>query len=268
MQRGAAVSARWVRRSGRSPRVRSVDATPSRSLREMRGGTARRSQAGGGWSTWTGVSSVKSGFVAASKVARGGGEVRPDATGAGVPRSTGGRARSSAARGPAVRRVSLGAVPAGDSPRSRDRLEHPYQSPASSRNDLDLVGEHGHEEQATAVPSQRLRRPRLLDRSDVETATAIRDLHDDRATDAADGDVEGGLLAARPGGVVAGFLGHEDEFLGHLGRDALPLQEPAKVVPKLLEGLDAMKLPVDDRSVLLPGDPSYPNMVRERGPET
>jgi len=44
------------------------------SLRGRRGEAApHKDQAGGGWSTWTGVNSVKSGFVAASEVAGGDG---------------------------------------------------------------------------------------------------------------------------------------------------------------------------------------------------
>ena len=41
-------------------------------MRGRRGNAApHEDQAGGGWSTWTGVNSVKSGFVAASEVAGG-----------------------------------------------------------------------------------------------------------------------------------------------------------------------------------------------------
>jgi len=52
-------------------------------------GRAEDGQAGGGWSTWTGVSSVKSGFVAASEVVMGvvsAGLMLSGATGGGQPR--------------------------------------------------------------------------------------------------------------------------------------------------------------------------------------
>jgi len=52
-------------------------------------GRAEDGQAGGGWSTWTGVSSVKSGFVAASEVVVGVVSAEPMVSGgraAGQPR--------------------------------------------------------------------------------------------------------------------------------------------------------------------------------------
>jgi len=128
---------------------------------------------------------------------------------------------------------------------SDDRLEHAHERPAPSWHDLDLIGELGHEEQPATVASEQLGRPGRLDGRQVKTTAAIGDLDDEGPVDAADRDVEVGSVAAAPTGVVAGLLRDEGEIIAQLSRDAVLLEEPAKVVTKRLEGLHAMQLPVN-----------------------